>query len=52
VDISHLDLGKSVKVKDLNPENYTILNSPQIPVVSIAIPRALRSKQAQEAPAK
>ncbi|GIV40635.1 MAG: 50S ribosomal protein L25 [Thermonema sp.] len=51
VDISHLDLGKSVKVKDLNPESYTILNSPQNPIVSIAIPRALRSKQAQEAAA-
>lgn len=48
VDISGLDLGKSVKVKDLKAEQYTILNSPHNPIVSISIPRALRSKQAQE----
>ncbi len=45
VDISKLQLGKSVKVKELVPENYEILVNPMIPIASIEIPRALRSKQ-------
>jgi len=47
VDVSGLDLGKSVKVGDVKAENYTILNSPSNPVVSIEIPRGLRGKGAE-----
>ena len=46
VDISDLELGKSVKVKDIKAENFEILNSPSNPVLSVEIPRALRSKKA------
>lgn len=45
VDISSLELGKSVKVKDIQPENYEIINSISNPIASVEIPRALRSKQ-------
>ncbi len=44
VDITHLDLGKSIKVAEIPKGNYTILNSPSNPVASIEIPRGLRGK--------
>lgn len=43
VDISPLDLGGLARVRDIKTQHYTILVSPSIPVVSIEIPRALRS---------
>lgn len=49
VDISHLDLGKSVKVSEIKPEGYQIMVHPSNPIASIEIPRALRSKQGQAA---
>jgi len=42
VDISNLDLGKAVKVKDIKIENVEILNSPLVTVATIETPRALR----------
>ncbi len=45
VDISKLQMGKSVKVKEITPEGYEILVNPMIPIASVEIPRALRSKQ-------
>ena len=47
VDISTLELGKMVRVRDIKTVNYTILASPGIPVVSVEIPRALRSATSQ-----
>ena len=47
VDITNLDLGKSVKVGEVKAENYTILNSPSNPIASIEIPRGLRGKTAE-----
>lgn len=49
VDISSLELGKSLKVRDLVPGDYQILNAPSVPVVLVEVPRALRSKAAGEA---
>ncbi|WP_209330513.1 50S ribosomal protein L25/general stress protein Ctc [Lunatimonas salinarum] len=46
VDISSLDLGKSSKVGDLKGENFEILTSPNVTIVTIGIPRALRGKKA------
>lgn len=43
VDVSGLELGKMVRVKDLGASNYTILVAPNTPIVSVEIPRALRS---------
>jgi len=49
LDISKLELGQSVRVRDLKVnENIEILNSPGIPIASIEIPRALRSAQTEE----
>ncbi len=47
VDVSHLELGKSVKVKELPEGKYTILTGPSNPVITIEIPRALRGKKAE-----
>jgi large subunit ribosomal protein L25 len=48
IDISHLDLGKTIKVGAIKTDNYQILNPPSVPVVSIEIPRALKGKQAED----
>ena len=47
VDISHLDLGKSVKVSELSVEGFEILTSPNVSIATIGIPRALRGKKAE-----
>ena len=44
VDVSKLDLGKSIKVKELSQENYEILNNPLVSIATVEIPRALRGK--------
>ncbi|MFO7822556.1 MAG: 50S ribosomal protein L25/general stress protein Ctc [Cyclobacterium sp.] len=48
VDISTLELGKSVKVSDLNVENFELLNSPNVTIATVGIPRALRGKKGEE----
>ncbi len=47
VDITTLDLGKSVKVSAIPQEGFRILNPGSNPVVSVVIPRALKGKQNQ-----
>ena len=44
VEVSHLDLGKSVRVREIEIGNYIIENSPQVSIATVTIPRALRSK--------
>jgi large subunit ribosomal protein L25 len=46
-DISSLDLGKSFKVGDVKPEGYEILTAPNVSIVSVGIPRALRGKKGE-----
>ncbi|AMM50347.1 50S ribosomal protein L25 [Rufibacter sp. DG15C] len=48
VDISDLELGKSIKVNKITPEGYTILTNPLSPVATVTIPRALKSAQTEE----
>ena len=48
VDISNLDLGKSFKVEDLDVEGFEILTNPNVSIVTIGVPRALRGKKAGE----
>ncbi len=44
VDISGLDLGQSVRVRDIAvPEGVELMNAQAIPVATVEIPRALRS---------
>ncbi|MDX1943358.1 MAG: 50S ribosomal protein L25 [Saprospiraceae bacterium] len=46
VDISHLELGQSIRIRDVQPgEGIEILNAPGTPIATIEIPRALRSAQ-------
>ncbi|ERM83402.1 50S ribosomal protein L25 [Rhodonellum psychrophilum GCM71 = DSM 17998] len=47
VNISHLDLGKSVKVEELTSTGYEILTSPNVSIATIGIPRALRGKKGE-----
>ncbi|MCB0569710.1 MAG: 50S ribosomal protein L25 [Phaeodactylibacter sp.] len=48
VDISKLELGQSIRVRDIVVEEpgIEIMNSPGVPVATIEIPRALRSATA------
>ena len=45
LNISGLDLGQSVRVRDAQVGEFTILTNPLVTVGSIAIPRSLRSAQ-------
>ncbi len=44
VDISELELGKSIRVKEVIAEGFTILESPNNPICSIVVPRSMRGK--------
>ena len=49
LDISNLELGHSIRVRDIESlEGVEILNPPANPVASVEIPRALRSATAAE----
>jgi large subunit ribosomal protein L25 len=44
VDVSDLGLGKSIRVGDVQANNFTILNSPLVTICSVEVPRAMRGK--------
>lgn len=44
VDVTTLDLGKTIKVSALPKAKYTILNSPLVSIASVEVPRALKGK--------
>ena len=48
VDISELDLGKTIKVGDVPSDGFEITTSPRVSVVSIEIPRALKTAAQEE----
>ncbi len=48
VDISKLELGKSIKVGEMEPKDYQILNSELVSIVSLEVPRAMRGKTEEE----
>lgn len=48
VDISELQLGKSIKVGELNITEFEVLNSDRSPVASVELTRAQRGKQSAE----
>lgn len=48
IDVSGLDLGQSLKVREVATENFEILNSPQVSITGVEVPRALRGKSADE----
>ncbi len=44
VDVTHLAVGKSVKVRELDLGNIEVLTTESSPIASVDIPRALKSK--------
>lgn len=49
LDVSDLELGQSIKVKDIEVGDIEVLDSVNIPVASVITPRALRSAQSKGA---
>jgi large subunit ribosomal protein L25 len=49
VPVDALEIGANLRVSDVVTENYEILNSPRIPIVSIVTTRALRQAEATAA---
>lgn len=53
VNVEALEIGGNLRVEDVKDENYEIINSPRIPIVSVVTTRALRQEEAAAAaPAK
>ena len=48
IDISELELGKSIKVGDLEEKEYEIVNSPLVSIVSVNIPRVTLPTEEEE----
>jgi len=46
VDITNMDLGKSVRVRDVKIENFEVLQAPELPIATVIVPRALKGKDA------
>ncbi len=44
-DVSELELGKSLKIKEMKLDGFDIMNSKDIPVASVTVPRSLRVQQ-------
>lgn len=51
VPVDALEIGGNLRVEDVKVENYEILNSPRIPIVSVVTTRALRQEEAAAATA-
>lgn len=51
VPIDALEIGGNLRVEDVKVDNYEVMNSPRIPIVSVVTTRALRQEEAS-APAK
>ncbi|RYY85206.1 MAG: 50S ribosomal protein L25 [Chitinophagaceae bacterium] len=49
VPVDALEIGSNLRVSDVVTENYEIMNSPRIPIVSIVTTRALRQAEATAA---
>jgi large subunit ribosomal protein L25 len=46
VAVDGLEIGGNLRVEDVKDENYEIMNSPRIPIVSVVTTRALRQEEA------
>ncbi len=45
IDISNLDLGKSVRVNEIEMKDFEILNGPQVSIASVSIPRIAKLEE-------
>lgn len=48
VNLEKLQLNESIRVEDVKVENFEILNSPRIPIVSVALTRQLKQQDSEE----
>ena len=48
VDVSKLELGKTIKVGDLAPQEYEVLTNPMVSICSVDVPRAMKGKTEEE----
>ena len=48
VDLTDLKLNENIRVQDVKPKNMEILNSPRIPIASVAMTRQLKQDEATE----
>ena len=46
VNVENLEIGGNIRVEDVKLDNYEVLNSPRIPIVSVVTTRALRQEEA------
>ena len=46
VDLTNLKLNENIRVQDVKPKNMEILNSPRIPIASVAMTRQLKQDEA------
>jgi large subunit ribosomal protein L25 len=51
VDVTNLEVGKSVKVSDIKPANYTVLNAKAIPLATVVSTRELKQAETTDAKA-
>lgn len=52
VNVAHLELSKSVRVRDVNMEGIEFVNPPAVPIASVEITRALRAAAAAASKSK
>ena len=52
VPVDAMEIGENLRVEDVKVDNYEILNSPRIPIVSVVTTRALRQEEAAAATGK
>ncbi len=48
IDISPMELGDSIKVKEIETKNFEILNNPRVTIASVSIPRLARIIEEEE----
>ncbi|MBS0001059.1 MAG: 50S ribosomal protein L25/general stress protein Ctc [Cyclobacteriaceae bacterium] len=51
IDISKMELGDTIKVKDVETKNFEILNNPRVTIAAVSIPRLARTTEEEEAEA-
>lgn len=48
LDISGINLGQTIKVKQVRTENFEILNSPQVTIAGVSVPRLAKLEEEEE----
>jgi large subunit ribosomal protein L25 len=51
VDLSNLQLNENIRVENIIADNMEVMNSPRIPIASIAMTRQLKQEEASAAKA-